>query len=99
MTSAGAMRSWIEFWDSNHAIYVNDRHKHLHAQWVGRDIARHIRAPNAIVLDHGCGEALYAADIAARCGRLILCEAAPSVRAKLAERVAGDRKIEVIGPA
>ena len=29
------MRSWIEFWDSEHAIYVNDRHKQLHAQAVG----------------------------------------------------------------
>ena len=92
------MRSWIEFWDSNHAIYVNDRHKQLHAQCVARDIAQHIRSPSAIVLDHGCGEALYAADIASRCRRLILCEAAPSVRTKLAERVAGNPKIEVVGP-
>jgi SAM-dependent methyltransferase len=92
------MRSWIEFWDSSHAIYVNSRHKHLHAQCVGRDIARHIRSPDAIVLDHGCGEALYAADVALRCARLILCEAAPSVRAKLSARVAGNPRIEVIGP-
>jgi SAM-dependent methyltransferase len=92
------MRSWIEFWDSEHAIYVNDRHKHLHAQNVGRDIARHIRAPDAILLDHGCGEALYAAEIAAQCGRLILCEAAPAVRSRLAARVAGNEKIVVIGP-
>lgn len=92
------MRSWIEFWDSEHAIYVNDRHKRLHARNVGRDIARHIRAPDAIVLDHGCGEALYATDIAARCGRLILCEAAPAVRSKLAARVAGNVKVDVVGP-
>ena len=92
------MRSWIEFWDSEHAIYVSDRHKRLHAQSVARDIARQIRSPEAIVLDHGCGEALYAADLAARCGRLILCEAAPAVREKLAARVAGNRKIEVVGP-
>jgi SAM-dependent methyltransferase len=92
------MRSWIEFWDSEHAIYVNDRHKHLHAQSVGRDIVRHIRAPDAVVLDHGCGEALYAADVAARCGHLILCEAAPAVRSKLAARVAGNEKIKVVGP-
>jgi SAM-dependent methyltransferase len=92
------MRSWIEFWDSEHPIYVNDRHKHLHAQNVGRDIARHIRTPDAVVLDHGCGDALYAADVAARCGHLILCEAAPAVRSKLAARVAGHPKISVIGP-
>jgi SAM-dependent methyltransferase len=92
------MRSWIEFWDSNHAIYVNNRHKQLHARCVSRDIAQHIRSANAVVLDHGCGEALYAAEIASRCGRLILCEAAPSVRAKLAARVAGHPKIDVVAP-
>jgi SAM-dependent methyltransferase len=92
------MRSWIEFWDASHAIYVNDRHKQLHAQSIGQAIARHIPSPKATVFDHGCGEALYGVDIAARCGRLILCEAAPSVRAKLTVRLAGHPKIEVVGP-
>jgi SAM-dependent methyltransferase len=92
------MRSWIEFWDSDHAIYVSDRHKRLHAQRVGRDITRHIPSPNAIVLDHGCGEALYADHVAALCGRLFLCEAAPAVREKLAARVAGHQKIAVVDP-
>ena len=35
------------------------------------------------MLDHGCGEALDAGRVAAACGKLYLCEAAPSVREKL----------------
>jgi len=51
------------------------------------------------VLDHGCGEALYAEGVARACGQLILCEAAPSVRGELERRVAGNRKTRVVEPA
>jgi SAM-dependent methyltransferase len=90
------MKSWIDFWNADHAIYVNDRHKLLHAEAVARDIARHIPHPAAVVLDHGSGEALYAEEVARRCGRLILCEPAPKVRAAAAQRLGGNAKIEVI---
>jgi SAM-dependent methyltransferase len=96
---AAGMRSWVEFWDSEHAIYVNDRHKQLHAQAVGRDLIRHIPFHDAIVLDHGCGEANYAADVAQNCRWLYLCEAAPGVRAELAYRVGRISNIEVLDPA
>ncbi len=92
------MKSWIDYWNSDHAIYVSERHKQLHAAAIGQDILRHVHAADAVVLDHGCGEALYAEAVAAGCGRLILCEAAPAVREKLAVRVAGNPAIEVIGP-
>jgi SAM-dependent methyltransferase len=92
------MRSWIDFWNAEHSIYVNDRHKKLHAEAIARDIARHIPAREAVVLDHGCGEALYAEEVAKGCGRLILCEAAPRIVADLAARLAGKGSIEVIDP-
>ena len=92
------MKSWVDFWNSAHAIYVNDRHKRLHADAVGRDILRHVPSSDAVVLDHGCGEALYAENVAARCRRLILCEAAPNVRAALERRVAASSRIEVVDP-
>jgi SAM-dependent methyltransferase len=92
------VKSWIEFWDGEHAIYVNDRHKLLHARAVGRDIVRRIPTPHAAVLDYGCGEALYATDVAAHCRRLVLCEAAQGVRENLAQRVAGVANIEVVEP-
>ena len=51
------------------------------------------------MLDYGCGEARYAERIAADAGRLVLCEAAPHVRERLAARVKGDAKISVCSPA
>jgi SAM-dependent methyltransferase len=81
------MPSWIDYWNSDHPIYVNDRHKALHASGLANDFRRHVKAPDAQVLDFGCGEALYAEEVARFCGRLFLSDAAPAVRAKVAERV------------
>ncbi len=92
------MTTWIDFWNADHAIYVNDRHKTLHAEAVARDIARHIPGQHAVVLDHGCGEALYAERIAPQCSRLILCEAAPRICAELAARLATVPNITVVEP-
>ncbi len=92
------MKSWIDFWNAEHSIYVNDRHKKLHAEGVACDITRHIPRSDAVVLDHGCGEALYAEALAGRCGRLILCEAAPKICIALAERLRGVRNAEVMEP-
>jgi len=90
------MKSWVEYWNSDHPIYVSERHKRVHAAAVGQDILRQIHTSDAVVLDHGCGEALYAEAVAAGCAKLFLCEAAPAVRQKLASRVAGIPAIEVI---
>ena len=91
------MGDWIAFWDSKHSIYVNARHRDVHY----RLIAEHIRAyvpPASTVLDYGCGEALSAGIIADTAGHLILCDAAPKVRAGLAARFTGRRTIEVRSP-
>lgn len=92
------MKSWVDFWNAEHSIYVNDRHKQLHAAAIARDIARHIPGTDAVVLDYGCGEALYAQPVAKLCGRLILCDAAPKVCAELAQRLAGSAIIDVMEP-
>ncbi len=92
------MGDWIAFWDSKHSIYVNARHRDVHY----RTIAEHIRAylpPGATVLDYGCGEALSAEIIVGAARRLILCDAAPTVRAGLAARFADRPAIEVRSPA
>ena len=91
------MGDWIAFWDSEHSIYVNARHRDVHY----RTIAEHIRAhlpPGAAVLDYGCGEALHADIVAAASRRLVLCEAAPKVRASLASRFAANAAIDVRSP-
>jgi SAM-dependent methyltransferase len=91
------MGDWVAFWDSEHSIYVNARHRDVHYRTIAQDIRAHV-ASGASVLDYGCGEALHADLVAAPARRLILCEAAPMVRAALAERFAGDAKIEVLAP-
>src|SRR5215813_2492439 len=91
------MGDWIAFWDSEHSIYVNARHRDVHYRTVAEDIRAHVPA-GAVVLDYGCGEALHADIVAAAARRLILCEAAPGVRAGLAARFAGNAQIEVRAP-
>jgi SAM-dependent methyltransferase len=91
------MGDWVAFWDSQHSIYVNARHRDVHYRTIAQDIAVHVTS-GASVLDYGCGEALHADLVAAPARRVILCEAAPMVRAALAERYAGHAKIEVRSP-
>lgn len=92
------MQDWISFWDSDHPIYVNARHFDVHYRAIADDIIRLIPSVDARVLDHGCGEALHADQIAARCGGLFLCEAAPTVRGRINERFKNEPKIRAIGP-
>jgi SAM-dependent methyltransferase len=91
------MGDWIAFWDSEHSIYVNARHRDVHYRSVAQDVRAQL-PDGAAVLDYGCGEALHADIVAAGARRLILCEAAPTVRAALVQRFAGDPKIEVRTP-
>ena len=76
--------TWRDFFDRDHALYVSDRHKLLHADLVAKGVASHIPNAQAQVLDYGCGEALGAPYLAERCAKLFLFDTAPSVRAKLA---------------
>jgi SAM-dependent methyltransferase len=93
-----AMADWISFWDSQHSIYVNARHRDVHYRRVAGDMRAHVQEQDEVVLDYGCGEALYAEHVAAPAGRLVLCEAAPHVRAVLASRYDGNAKIQVAAP-
>lgn len=86
---------WRQFWNGDHAIYVNDRHRRLHADLVARGVLAHLE-PGARLLDWGCGEALAASTMAARCGRLYLHDAAPRVLRNLRARHADDGRIVVL---
>ena len=90
--------SWRDYWNADTPIYVNDRHKSLHYAGIARDIAAYVPHEGALVLDHGCGEALCADRVAARSGKLWLCDGAPLVRERLAARFAAEPKIVVIAP-
>jgi len=88
---------WISFWNSKHSIYANARHQTAHFQRIADDIRRY--APvSGVMLDYGCGEALFADQVAAATSRLILCEPAPNVRTMLAGRLAGNSKVAVRKP-
>lgn len=91
------MSGWLAFWNRPHRIYVNARHMDVHYRRVARDIMSVLPGPGASVLDFGCGEALHADDVAARVRLLWLCEAAPSVRERVAARFAEVSNIRVIG--
>ncbi len=89
------MDDWIDYYDSTHTIYASKLHRDLHFQIVARDIIGYIAAPDAVVLDYACGEALSAARVAEACGKLYLAEPAPGVRGRLIARFAPNTKIRV----
>jgi SAM-dependent methyltransferase len=89
------MRDWIDWYDSDHTIYVNARHRDVHFRRIATDILEFVPNPNATVLDYGCGEALHAELIAVRSAKLLLAEPAAGVRARLAVRYADNAKIAV----
>ena len=88
--------SWREFWIGEHAIYVSARHKQLHYERIAADIAALLPADGLTLLDHGCGEALAADRLAARCAALLLYDAAPGVQDRLRQRFAGNPRIGVL---
>jgi SAM-dependent methyltransferase len=90
--------NWRDYWNQDTPIYASERHKVLHYAGIARDIAALIPSRDAVVLDHGSGEALSADRVAARCGRLYLLDAAPLVRDRLKQRFRDNAKIAVLAP-
>lgn len=91
--------NWLEFFDGEHALYVNARHKALHDRMIAGDVAALVTAPGSIVLDFGCGEATEAETVARRCGTLYLSDAAPAVLGRVSHRYAGHPVIRTLTPA
>ncbi|WP_322515857.1 methyltransferase domain-containing protein [Rhodopseudomonas palustris] len=89
------MDDWIDYYDSTHTIYVSKLHRDVHFDEIAKDIVGYIGAPDAVVLDYSCGEALSAPKVAEKCGTLILAEPAPGVRGRLSARFAHHRNIKV----
>jgi SAM-dependent methyltransferase len=90
------MKDWVAYYDSDHSIYVNARHRDVHYARLADAIASYVPSRTAAVLDYGCGEALHADRVADAAGRLTLAEAGPAVRSRLIERFKGNPKIVVI---
>ncbi|MGO4705548.1 class I SAM-dependent methyltransferase [Microvirga sp. 2MCAF38] len=90
--------NWRDYWNQDTPIYVNERHKLLHYRQVANDILSLIVSPRSVVMDYGCGEALFADRIATHAGRLYLCDGAPLVRERLNERFGRESRIQVLSP-
>ncbi len=90
--------NWRDYWNQDTPIYSGERHKLLHYRLVANDIIGLIPSRDAVVLDYGCGEALFADKVAAACAKLYLSDAAPLVRDRLNERFRGNDKIVVLAP-
>jgi SAM-dependent methyltransferase len=89
---------WRSFWDSEHSIYVNARHKDVHYRDIAEQIAAFVPGTDARVLDYGSGDAAHADLVAAAAAEVMLCDAAPSVRKAMAARFAATPRIKVIAP-
>src|SRR5262252_6642956 len=90
------MKDWVEYYDSEHSIYVNARHRDVHYARLAEAFARHVPSGAACVLDYGCGEALHAARVAEAAGKLLLAEAGPTVRGRLIARFKDNPRIAVV---
>jgi SAM-dependent methyltransferase len=90
--------NWRDFWNQDTPIYANERHKLIHYGRIGGDMISFLPSPDAVVLDHGSGEALAAERVAARCGKLYLLDAAPLVRERLKKRFLNNPRVAVLAP-
>ena len=89
------MDDWIDYYDSTHTIYVSKLHRDVHFRVIANDILAYVPSPDAVVLDYSCGEAFFAAQVAAACQKLVLAEPAPGVRGRLTARFGPNPKIVV----
>lgn len=90
--------NWRDYWNQDTPIYSGERHKLLHYKLVANDIISHIPSRDAVVLDYGCGEALFADQVAAKCRKLYLSDAAPLVRERLQVKFGTDERIGILAP-
>jgi SAM-dependent methyltransferase len=88
-----------DFWNGDHVLYVNSRHRALYYADVGGEIAALIPSPEAKVLDYACGEALAADVLAGKCGRLYLYDPIPKIEVVLRGRTKANPKIVVLDQA
>jgi SAM-dependent methyltransferase len=92
------LSDWKSFWESDHSIYVNSRHKDVHYRDIAEKVSALMPRTHSRVLDYGCGESMHANLVAAAAAELVLCDSAAPVRAGLKERFNGNPRIKVLSP-
>ena len=75
------MENWIDYWSSE-TQFAGDDHKVIGYQAVFEDLKPYIKDSD-IVLDFGCGEALFADKLSQHCEQLFLYDKAQSILDKL----------------
>jgi len=93
--SGQGSKDWVEFWNRPNAIYANQRNLEAHFACLQRDLEAFL-PEGGTVLDFGCGDALAAEAMAARCGTLYLFDAAPAVQQRLRSRFQNHPRIKVL---
>ncbi|SCL34442.1 Methyltransferase domain-containing protein [Micromonospora nigra] len=93
------MSTWLDEWNRGQDVYVCDRHRDRHYRAMADTMVGLLDGRRGRVLDYGPGEALFADRVAGACDEVVLCEAAGSIRTRLADRFADHPRITVIGPA
>ena len=75
------MKDWTDYWSSE-TQFACDLHKVIGYQAVFEDLKPYIKDSD-IVLDFGCGEALFAEKLSQHCQQLFLYDKAQSILDKL----------------
>lgn len=82
VSQASTPENWVDFFNSTHSLYVNERHAWLHSHDLAR-IMSPLIPQGGRVLDYACGATQAATVLADRCSELVLWDAAEQVRSFL----------------
>ncbi|WP_407319821.1 methyltransferase domain-containing protein [Isoptericola halotolerans] len=88
---------WLDEWDRGQRAYFGGDHKAAHFAALAASLRAHL-PPGGVVLDYGPGDALHAQTVLTTSRHLILCEAAPAIRAHLTTTFRHSPGVAVIGP-
>ncbi len=93
------MSGWLAFWGDNPSIYVSEAHLRAHYAVLGRDLPPLVGGRGRLVLDFGCGDALATDALVASGATVLLYDATPSVRDRLARRFGSQPAVQVLDEA
>lgn len=90
-------RTWRDFWNSEHSIYVSERHKHIHYDVIARDVLKLVPERRPLVfLDYGCGDALSSYALADAGISVLLYDPVPLVYERIRKSFANVQGITVL---
>jgi SAM-dependent methyltransferase len=91
------LRTWRDFWNTEHKIYVSSRHKKVHYEAIARDVLELLPQNRPrILLDFGCGDALCAPAFVAEGLEVLLYDPIPFVQERIEKSFANKINIKVL---